>query len=69
MVPPCADRLHYGYKISSSMYSEHCLVCTSKGRQNQYLLSETLTVRVGLCMYMIYTQGQNEEYVLSRSMY
>ena len=29
--------------------SETCLVCTSKGTHNQYLLSEVLTIRVGLC--------------------
>ena len=30
-------------------YSETYLVRTSKGTQNQYLLSEVLTIRVGLC--------------------
>ena len=43
-------------------YSEAYLIRTSKGTQNQYLLSEVLTIRVGLCTYMRYTQGQNEEY-------
>ena len=79
-------------------YSGTCLVRTLKGTHNQYLLSEVLTIRVGLCtrgihgdrmrstyypgvctkpgtyyqgwfMYMRYTQGQNEECLLSRSMY
>ena len=30
-------------------YSESYLVCTWKGTQNQYLLSEVLIIRVGLC--------------------
>ena len=78
--------------------SEISFVHTSKGTQYQYLLSEVLTIRVGLCIWGIhrdgmrstyypgvcikpgtyyqgwfmftrYTQGQNEEYLLSRSMY
>ena len=36
-------------------------MCTSKGTQNQYTLSEVLTIRVGL--YMTCTQGQDEEYL------
>ena len=31
------------------MDSEICLVCTLKDTQNQYLLSEVTTFRVGLC--------------------
>ena len=80
------------------MYSETCLVRTSKGTQistyyqryllsglvyvhevytgtqwgvvaiQEYVLNQVLTLS-GLFMYMRYTHGQNEEYLLSRSMY
>ena len=79
-------------------YSGTCLVHTSKGTQNQYLLSEVLisglhvhevytgtewgvltiqeyvrtkpgTYYQGWFVYMRCTGGQNEEYLLSRSMY
>ena len=49
--------------------SETCLVPSSKGTQGQYLLSEVLQHYQGWFMYMRYTQGQNEGYLLSRSMY
>ena len=34
-------------KLCVRMYSETCLVSTSKGTQNHYFLSELLTIRVG----------------------
>ena len=53
--------------------SETCLVCVPQRRHKsiQYLLSEILTIRVGNIwfMHMRCTQGQNEEYILSRSVY
>ena len=42
---------------------------SSKGTYNQYLLLEVRTYCQGWFMHMRYTQGQNEEYLLSRSMY
>ena len=39
------------------------------GVTEEYVLNQVLTIRVGLCTYMRCTQGQNEEYSLSRSMY
>ena len=60
---------HYIYIYIHTQYSETCLVHTSKETQNQYLLSDVLTYYQGWFMYMRYTQGQNEEYLLSRSMY
>ena len=57
------------YSVYVRRRSETCLVRTSKGTRNQYLLSEVLTYYQGWFMYMKYTQGQNEEYLLSRSMY
>ena len=44
------------------VHGEICLVHTSKGTQNS-------THYQGWFMYMRYTQGQNEEYLISRSMY
>ena len=41
----------------------------TQGQNEEYVLNQVLTVRVGLCTYMRHTQGQNEEYLLSRSMY
>ena len=38
--------------VSETQYGETCLVRTSKRSQNLYILSEALTVRVGLCMYV-----------------
>ena len=49
------------------MYGKTCLVRTSKGTQNQYL-----RIIRGIHYQGWYTsnkQGQNEEYLLSRSMY
>ena len=51
--------------LINTYYNEACLVHTSKGTQNQYLLSGLVYV----CTYMRYTQGQNEKYLLSWSMY
>ena len=45
-------------------YSATCLVCTSNRTQNQYLLSEVRTYYQGWFVYMRYTQGQSEEYLL-----
>ena len=52
---------------SPTCYSRTCLVHTSKGTQNQYKIR--VTCYQGWFMYMRYTQGQNEEYLLSRSVY
>ena len=35
--------------MDTRMYSRTCLVRTSKGRQNQYFLSEVLTIRTDVC--------------------
>ena len=52
------------------MYSITCLVHTYlKGDTISTYRRYLLTVGVGSCTYMRYTQGQNEEYLLSRSMY
>ena len=34
-----------------------------------YVCMYVKSTKVGLCTYMRYTQGQNEEYLLSRRMY
>ena len=46
-----------------TLYKEeptHSSKCASKGKQNQYLLSEVLTIRVGLCTCMRYTYTGTE---------
>ena len=37
------------YQVYIYMYSRTCSVSTSKGRQNQYFLSEVLTIRTDIC--------------------
>ena len=45
----CISSCGCSYPLYVRTYSETCLLRTSKGTQNQYLLSEVLTIRVGLC--------------------
>ena len=46
-----------------------CLMSTSKGVDTKSVLIIRSTYYQGWFMYMRYTQGQNEEYFLSRSVY
>ena len=57
------------YLLCSEACLAHTYGHTLKGTQNQYLLSKVCTYYQGRFMYMRYTLGQNEEYLLSRSMY
>ena len=57
------------YVCIKLIYSDNGLVRALKGTQTQYLLSEVLIIRVGLCTHVMCIQGQNVEYLLSRSMY
>ena len=48
----CTHGKHNTIQILYSVYGETlCLAHTSKGTQNQYLLSEVLTTWVGLCIH------------------
>ena len=49
-------------KNATSDYSETCSVHTSKGTQNQYILSEVFAIRVGLCTCGIHRDRMRSTY-------
>ena len=52
-----------------SLYSGTCLVRTYLNGDTKSVLAIRGTYYQDMFMYMRYTQGQNEEYLLSRSVY